>query len=462
MNEPLLPDLIRLGSIFAILVAHALVLLYGTDGGRRGRQSAVGYLFALDWALMMGVAAGRSIAGEDTPFWSLYTVGWGFLGVLLLFLPAWLLFQLGLRFNAIFLLPVMPTDQEQRRQAGRTLRAYAWGLNCPFHREEYGELQKSEEGRKKIGGLIVPKGGPGLVMTSSHYAAPLTAGTRDTRVSGHGLVFTEPGERPRSLIDLRPQSRSKVIHALTRDGIPVKVKVSVTAQIDPQGAEGDWLYPFDPEAVFAAIQTHGVGPEGEEEEKGLGWDQIVVERAADLAQDSIARTLLDRLLETEEEGGDPPFKTLAGEVKEELATAMEPHGIEVLGIGLGTIEVKDEEVLKQRVESWRASWERRRLEREAQGEAETTRMIEEARANAQRQMVAAINEAFQQLADTGTPVPAHVIALRFIDVLEDVAASQPVQELLPETAQDLPAQLRLLVEQASLAEGDEEAQKSEH
>ncbi|HUX75954.1 MAG TPA: SPFH domain-containing protein [Anaerolineae bacterium] len=462
MNELILRDVIRLSSIFALLVTHALVWFYGTDGGQRGRRSAVAYLVALDWALMMGVAAGRSVAGEGVPFWSLYTVGWGFLGGLLLSLPAWLLYQLGLRFSAIFLLPVMPTDQEQRGQAGRTLRAYAWGLNCPFHREEYGELQKSEEGRKKMGGLIAPKGGPGLVMTSSHYAVPLTAGTRDTRAGGHGLVFTGPGERPRCLVDLRPQSRSKLVHALTRDGIPVKVKVSVTAQIDRRGAEGDWLYPFDPDAVFAAIQTQGVGPEGEEEEKELGWDQIVVERAADLAQDAIARTLLDRLLESEEEGGDPPFKTLAGEVKEELATAMAPHGTEVLGVGLGTIEVEDEEVLKQRVESWRASWERRRLEREAQGEAEATRLIEEARADAQRQMIAAISEALQQLKETGTPVPAHLIALRFIDVLEDVAASQPVQELLPETAQDIPAQLRLLVEQASLAEGDEEAQKSEH
>lgn len=462
MNELILRDVIRLWSIFALLVTHALVWLYGTDGGQRGRRSAIGYLFALDWALMMGVAAGRSIAGDDTPFWSLYTVGGGFLGVLLLFLPAWLLYQLGLRLGAIFLLPVMPTDGEQRRQAGRTLRAYAWGLNCPFHREEYGELQKSEEGRKKVGGLIVPKGGPGLVMTSSHYAAPLTAGTRDTRVGGHGFVFTGPGERPRCLVDLRPQSRSKLVHALTRDGIPVKVKVSVTAQIERRGAEGDWLYPFDPEAVFAAIQTHGVGPEGEEEEKELGWDQIAVERAADLAQDAIARTLLDRLLESEEEGGAPPIKTLAGEVKEELATAMAPHGIEVLGVGLGNIEVEDEEVLKQRTEIWKASWERRRTEKKAQGEAAATRLIQGARADAQRQMIAAVTEALQQLPRTGSPVPPHIIALRFISVLEELAESQPVQELLPENVQGIPAQLRLLVERTDSDDEVEELQQPRH
>jgi len=458
MNGLLLSDLIRPLSIFALVLTHALVWLYGTTGGQRGRRSAVAYLFTFDWALVMGVTAGRSVASEGTPFWSLYTLGWGLLGVLLLALPAWLLYQLGLRFSAIFLLPVMPTDREQRELAGRTLRAYAWGLNRPFYREEFGELQKSEEGRPKPRGLIVPEGGPGLVMASSHYAVPLTTGTRDTRVGGHGLVFTGPGERPRTLVDLRPQSRSKVIHALTRDGIPVKTKVSVTAQIGREEAEGDWLYPFDSEAVFAAIQTHGVGPEGEEEEAKLEWEQIALDRGADLAQDAIARTLLDRLLESEDEGGDPPYKTLGGEVKEKLAEAMKPHGIEVLGAGLGTIEVEDEGVLEQRTEIWKASWERRRLEREAQGKAEAMRLTEEARADAQRQMITAISEALQQLKETGTPVPAHLIALRFIDVLEDVAARQPVQELLPETAQEVPAQLRLLVEQASQAEGNEEAE----
>ena len=400
MNEPLLSDLIRMGSIFAILVAHALVLLYGTDGGRRGRQSAVGYLFALDWALIMGVTTGRSVAGDGTPFWSLYTVGWGFLGVLLLFLPAWLLFQLGLRFSAIFLFPVMPTDQEQRGQAGRTLRAYAWGLNRPFYREEDGDLQEVEGGRVKSGGLMSPEGGPGFVMTSSHYAIPLTVGTRDTQVGGNGLVFTGPLERPRSPIDLRPQARPKMVHALTRDGIPVKMLMVAVFQVDRQGATGDGLYPFDPQAVFAAVHAQGVGPEQEDEGEEPGWDQIVVDRAADLLRAAVARTLLDRLLESDEEDdgdGKPPRETLRAGVKQELAEAMEPHGIHVLAVGLGNIEVEDEEVLKQRAGSWKAGWEQRRLEKEGKGDAEAIRLIEEARVDAQRQMIAAISEALQQL-----------------------------------------------------------------
>ena len=80
------------------------------------------------------------------------------------------------------------------------------------------------------------------------------------------------------------------------------------------------------------------------------------------------------------------------------------------------------------------------------------------RADAQRQMIVAITEAFQQMADSGTPVPPHVIALRFIDVLEDVAASPSVQELLPETVQGIPAKLRLLMEQTTAGDEDQAAQ----
>jgi regulator of protease activity HflC (stomatin/prohibitin superfamily) len=355
----------------------------------------------------------------------------------------------------------MPTDREQREQAGRTLRGYAWGLNRPFYREEDGELRKTVEGSLWLRGIVVPKLGPGFVMVSSHYAIPLTAGTRDTRVGGGGLVFTGRLERPRSPVDLRPQARAKEIHALTRDGIPIKVFMVAVFQVDLQEAEGEELHPFDPQAVFAAVRAQGVDPGQEEESGELGWDQIVVDRAADLLRAAIARTLLDRLLESgdeDDEKGKPPREALRAAVKVDLAQAMEPHGIDVIGVGLGNIEVEDEKVLRQRAESWRARWERRRVEKEAQGDAEAIRLIEEARVDAQRQMIGAVTEAFQQLADAETPVPAHVIALRFIDVLENVAASPPVQELLPETVQVLPAQLRLLVERSTTGHGGEDAQ----
>jgi len=456
MNELLLHDLIQWGGI--LLGIPFCILAYGITSGQRGLRTAAGYLFALDWALMVGMTAVYLVGNEGMPFWSLHTVGWGLLGVLLLFVPAWLLFHFGLRLSGILLLPVVPTEREQRRQAGRTLRAYTWGLNYPFYREEHGELRKLVDTRIPMHGTLLGEGGPGLVLASSHYAIPFTVGTRDTRVGGFGLVFTGHRERPQALVDLRLQARTKTIHALTRDGIPVKVVMTVVFQVDRQGAEDDGLYPFDSQAVFAAVHAEGIGPKQEEEQEKLRWEQIVVDRAADLLRDAISRTLLDRLLESDDRGTKPPRETLRASVKKELAQMMESHGVEVIAVSLGNLEVEDEEVLRQRAENWRAIWERGRLEKEAQGDAEAIRLIEEARADAQRQMIVAITEAFQQLAETGTPVPAQVIALRFIDVLEEVATASPVQELLPETVQELPARLRLLMKRFSAGESEQTAQ----
>jgi regulator of protease activity HflC (stomatin/prohibitin superfamily) len=219
------------------------------------------------------------------------------------------------------------------------------------------------------------------------------------------------------------------------------------------------LYPFDPQTVFAAVHAQGVSPGQEGKPEELGWERIVIDKAAALVRDTIARMLLDHLLENNQEGEKPPREALRDEVKNELAKAIKSYGIQVMGIGLGNIEVEDEEVLKQRAESWKAGWERRRLEIEAQGEAEAIRLIEEARTDAQRQMIAALTDAFQQLEDAGTPVPAHVIALRFIDVLESVTTSPPVQGLLPENVEELPARLRLLVAQSAAGQQGTEQPK---
>jgi len=451
-DELVLRQLIASTSVLTLLGLHLFVLLYGSLGKRRGLRTAAGYLFALDWALMMGVTAGRTVASDNTLFWSVHTMKWGALGVLVLFLPVWLLFRQGLRFSGTFLLPVMPTQSKQRRQAGRTVRAYMWGLNYPSYREEDGELLKVLDG-----GISLREGGPGFVMAGSHYAIPLTVGTHDTQVGGHGLVFTGRKERSLSLVDLRLQVRAKSVHALTREGIPVKAMMFAVFQIDRRRAQDEGTHPFDPEAVFAAVHARGIGPGPEEEQEEMGWDRVVVGRAADLLRDVIARTLLDRLLESESEDAPPPRETLRSEVAEELKEAMRPLGIEVLGLGLGNIEVEDKAVLEQRVHSWAARWERRRLEREAEGDAEATRLIEEARADAQRHMIEAITEAFQQLADTGTSVPPHVIALRFIDVLDEMAASPGVQQWLPAAARGVPDRLRLLMEPGSTSDepGDE-------
>lgn len=72
-------------------------------------------------------------------------------------------------------------------------------------------------------------------------------------VRGPGLVFTKKGQKIFNVIDLRPQSRSEVVEAYTRDGIKLSTKVSVTFSlsdkpealpvgfVEGEGMEPRWL-----------------------------------------------------------------------------------------------------------------------------------------------------------------------------------------------------------------------------
>jgi regulator of protease activity HflC (stomatin/prohibitin superfamily) len=238
------------------------------------------------------------------------------------------------------------------------------------------------------------------------------------------------------LIDLRLQTQAKRVHALTRDGISISVMMFAIFQIDRRRAKGEGLYPFDPDAVLKAVHTKGVGPEEE-----FGWEQVATECAADMLRDAFARKSLDQLLKGNDDQ-PPPRETIRKQVAKQVASKMEAYGIDVIAVGLGNIEVEDEEVLTQRVENWAACWKRRRLEREAEGDAEAIRLLEKARADVQGEMIKAITDAFEQLADTEPPVPSNVVALRLIDILEDMTTSTEAQDWLPQAIQYIPARLR--------------------
>jgi regulator of protease activity HflC (stomatin/prohibitin superfamily) len=430
--------IIRALSIGGLLGIHLLLPLSGRlRGSSRQLKWSLGQLALFDWALLMGILAGRSIAVEgQPPFWSFNTIMWGGLGICLLYLPVHLIFHFGFRWSGTFLLPVMPLDRQARQQAGQALVNYMRGFNYPFHLEEFGELKKTVSGS-----IMLRNAGPGVVVADSHYAIPVTAGTHDTHVGGHGLTFTGRLERPRPPIDLRLQVRAKSVEALTRDGIAVKMTMFAIFQVDRRGAQDDGLYPVDPQAVYACVHAQGVTPEdGQPEEKT--WDHFVVARAANLLRDAIARMPLDRLLESETDSGPPPREALRAGAARELAQMMEPHGIQVMGIGLGDIEVQDEEVMQQRIESWKARWERRRKEKEGESEAYRQRLIEKARAGAQAQMVSAMGEICQQLKDAKIPLSNYVVALCLLDIMEDMAAAPIARGLLPENWQMFPQHLR--------------------
>jgi hypothetical protein len=129
-------------------------------------------------------------------------------------------------------------------------------------------------------------------------------------------------------------------------------------------------------------------------------------------------------------------------------------GIELTEVRLGRFELLDP-FGQQNVDTWRASWDRRRRIRAAESEALTVEAEEVARAEGEAIMLQAIAEGLQRAERGGVVKTREIIALRMIESLEAVA--RQTEETAPLPASLLPTldQLRIQLAQAA-AQGEEQ------
>ncbi len=88
-------------------------------------------------------------------------------------------------------------------------------------------------------------------------------------------------------------------------------------------------------------------------------------------------------------------------------------------------------MLQQRIASWQADWARRIMLRQAEGQADRLRMVEQARAEARTSMILALGKRMEQLGMAGAVVSAEVVAGWFLEALQGMAQQPSVQQLLP-------------------------------
>ena len=103
-------------------------------------------------------------------------------------------------------------------------------------------------------------------------------------------------------------------------------------------------------------------------------------------------------------------------------------GIDVTDMTMGTVDLLKEHkefVGGQMLANWKAEWNRRATVLVAQGQAKKLQLTEEARAEAQANMIQALTEGFRiAIGENPTEdVTREVITLRFIDTLEALMQS---------------------------------------
>jgi len=343
---------------------------------------------------------------------------------------------------------------EHRRSALRCLVTYTLGTNYPYYvvvdekiRERTEEvrswLEEEERRVQRVGGD--PFGGflagPGIVLTDCDHAVALSTGLRFKGAKGPGVVFTGMSARPEHVVDLRVQLRAFPVRAWTKDGIEVKVTTFIPFQIGT-GKEVPALgkgFPYRSSDVFKAVcaqLVEHVGPsqtaDSLEEHAWYDLPQLAGER---IVREAISRYEFDDLyepFELRQDAGQDSRSQIARELREGLDRVLPDWGIQRIGGGIGNLEpVAKERVIDQRIEAWRADWTRKIMRKRAEGQFRRIRLVEQARAQAQIDIILSIGKRIESLRSSGAPVPMDAVVLYFVEVLEQLADRPALRKLLP-------------------------------
>ncbi|MBM3130297.1 MAG: hypothetical protein FJ009_16930 [Chloroflexi bacterium] len=321
-----------------------------------------------------------------------------------------------------------------------------WGYD--YFVVENGEIKK-----KDLDGPIIRAGGPCFLVIIKDTALVLEQDGCFTRVVKPGFGFLEPFETIREAVDLRPQVRAQPVKALTKDGIPIQVKLEIEFMIQPhprrqirQPAEDPYLFREDAARRAAYNRTVFHRDTGEET---MVWKDLVMARAEFEMQCILNTFVLDRLIEPEDANPrapldlqETPRREIQDKLRRNLYASGELRQLDAIDLGVLVTRVTLEDfqipekfadaVKENRIKSWQAEWIRRVKISQAEGDAAGTRWREAARAQAQAEMLRAIARGLEGLDDANRANLSHLFALRMIESLEQMTLDPWAQTFVPE------------------------------
>jgi len=265
--------------------------------------------------------------------------------------------------------------------------------------------------------------GPGIVLTNADHAVVVYGAGSFARVSPPGLTFTHWAEEAKEIVDLRPQARPiSSIVVKTKDGIDVKVEGGTPFRIQTDGREPKpgGSFPYDETAIHKAVHAQRVDQEAG---SAQGWDKLLPQVAERALRDIMAEYTLDELSSLFEPDREP-IVDISTRMRDQVREKAEAWGLELLGGGIGKVDPPPE-VIEQRIQYWKAHWERKISALEAEAEAEERRRIEIARAEAQMEMLLRITEGLEQIPDSEPGRRRELVVLRLLDAFGRAVSTYP-------------------------------------
>ncbi|MEM7798354.1 MAG: SPFH domain-containing protein [Chloroflexota bacterium] len=220
-------------------------------------------------------------------------------------------------------------------------------------------IDRKNFAKDRLRSTLLRYGGPGLVMVNQGDVIVTENNGRFSRVLGAGVYPLNRHEYVRSVLDLRPQERSRRnVKVMTRDGIELRSDITITFQINrgettPTQANP---YPVDNHSVWQAAYSETVLVDHHLE----SWEEIPMRTVIRSMVDYVGGRSLSRFLFPANQELKP-HEILRNRLMTDGKSALRAHGVELLDIRLGRIIVPDE-VTQQLIDKWQMIWNRRRQE----------------------------------------------------------------------------------------------------
>lgn len=321
--------------------------------------------------------------------------------------------------TAQFVLPVRSLS-ERATVIGRLLR-YLAGMSGPVMFVHNGRAEESQADRRRTG--------PGVLLVDHASAAVLRTDVRFTGAVGPGVTFTAPGERLAESLDLRPQScqlpaqkpttaeqaeqQAGSSLAVTKDGIPVSAKLSVTFMLHPGGSarpregekEDQPPFEFFPVAAGRAVYGHAFGAGHD-----VPWTRLPLLLVVDLWREQVKGRNLPDLFSSGRDTASP-LRDIQNEILYRLTSPfflapaasgnrsrkpgrefriLKDRGIRVLNVQVSGL-VLPEDIADEHVLRWREGWS-----------GAVHEVLQDAEREAQEKRRAGEREAYQALCESLT------------------------------------------------------------
>jgi hypothetical protein len=318
-------------------------------------------------------------------------------------------------------------------QAFRYLFAAYFGVGYP-RLNVHGGIKRSKDNKTNLLDVI---GGPGIVFVRPGNAVLFEGLVGPTAIYRDGSHFVPRFETIQPIALEDQYGELDGISAMTRDGIEVKVvqtRFRFRLIADRKEGRRKAPYPYSEEAIYDMVYNRTVS------EEGLGdWSSGVASVVRKTIGAYISRNTLDHLTAPEETGADP-----RGDIQRELrspavAKRLRERGTELLEVDVGSFEIPNKQVEKQRLSTWQAEWMGNARLARSYGEAQRLAYQEIGRAEAQAEMLISIMHALSDVNLHGGTRQSlrDVVLVRTAQLLEAMGEKIPKDsKALPESPEE--------------------------